>query len=155
MGDPINREDVIAALRGMNDVDRAVAYAEANARRSEDARDDLRAEFAKHLGDDRADAYTANVRADAFLTDGTVDVAKVKQHVSALFGTVTPATQYGQASGPVGGPQPGDTGRAEAAKRFGGEFTPSPIGQPAAQRGAAGAAAAAKRFGTTTNKGNK
>jgi hypothetical protein len=144
--------DIEAQLAGLSDAD----WHNLGARlRAPDTREQLRTEAAKILGDgDRATAFSEVMRLDAFTNDsGEIDPAKVQRAVTGIFGPSAP-TSFGQHSGNIAGQLPGDSGRTEAAKRFGGDHKPSPIGQPSA-RGSAGATEAARRFGNPTTKENQ
>jgi hypothetical protein len=144
--------EIQAQLAGLSENDWAALTAKV---RAPDTSEQLRAEVAKQLGGDtdRAAAFAAVARLDQFTVDGKIDTAKVVAAVTGVFGSQqqqSPA-RYGQGSGNVGGPRPGDGGRAELAKRFGVQHDQSPIGQPAA-KGQAGRDAADRRFGTAEGK---
>lgn len=153
MGNPVDRDAVIAALRGMTDVDRAVVYAEANTLGTNDAREQLRTEVAKLIGDERAAAFVNTARFDALCTDGAIDPAKVSQQIGTLYGIQRTPANYGQGGTVPGLPGIGAAGRAAATKRHG-TYEPPP-GQSFADRsapGAAGRSALAKRFEKTDGR---
>jgi hypothetical protein len=107
--------------------------------------DQLRTAAAEHLDGDRLEAFLKVANKSAFLNDqGDVDPAKVQQSIGTLFGISTPAASphqnFGQHTPRPPLPGPGDRGRAEAAKRFGGEAQPS-------ARGRGGHEEAQRRFG--------
>lgn len=151
MGDPLKRDAVIAALRGMTEVDRAIAFAEANNSAAHDTHAQIRSTAAKLLGGDtdRATTFAEIARHEALVTDGQVDANKVKAALTQV-GLLAPAAQrnWGQGSGTAPAQAPGEAGKAAAAKRYGTPHQPDPLRTAAgSNKGAAGRAEAAKRYG--------
>jgi hypothetical protein len=107
--------------------------------------DQLRTAAAAHIDGDQLEAFLKVANKTAFLNDqGDIDPAKVQQSIGGLFGISAPPgpahQSFGQNTPHPPMPGPGDLGRAEAAKRFGGQAQP-----PA--RGRGGHEEAQRRFG--------
>jgi hypothetical protein len=100
----------------------------------------------KVITGDQLDAFVSVANLKALATEnGDIDEDKVNRALTGMFG-ITPETSpphqdFGQHRPPPPMPGPGDRGRAEAAKRFGGQS-----GAPSG-RGAGGHAEAERRFG--------
>lgn len=121
--------------------------------RPPDTTEAFRSAAAKHISGDQLDALVNAADVSAFTgADGQIDEAKLARNLGALLGSGQQQQQrnWGQTSGAQGpGLKPGDRGRIEAAKRFGGRMDPE-IGAAAGAfdgPGAGGRAEAAKRFG--------
>ena len=114
--------------------------------RAPDTTEQLRAAASKHVPADQLDAVMGIVSPTAFVRDGQVDEALVRQHFGALFGAQQ--HQWGQQSGQTPGGRPGDVGRAALAKRHGGQKPPNPTASNSGSRpGQRGRAALAQRHG--------
>lgn len=111
----------------------------------------LKAAAAQVLSGEQLDAFVAAANVSAFTDEnGDVDEEKVAGHLTAIFGGTqenhSGAQNFGQYSGgPRPGSAPGDGGRAEAQRRFGGTDNTPPA--TPASRGAGGRAEAERRFG--------
>ena len=116
--------------------------------RRPDAGEALRTAASEHLSGDRLDAFCAIAKVSNYVDKtGEVDQDKLSADLRILF-DLPPAPagprwqNFGQHQPPPPMPGPGDAGRWEARKRFGGNGA-----APVAGRGSAGAAEAQKRFG--------
>lgn len=118
--------------------------------RAPDTTEKLRETAAQVLSGTTLDAWLDGVDASKFAdANGDIDEEKVMGKLTALFGQPEQTQQrrsWGQHGGQPPGKMPGDAGRAEAAKRFGGQQTND---QQQFNRGpgAGGRAEARKRFG--------
>lgn len=124
--------------------------------RAPDTTEQLRTAAGKVLSGDALESFMALADVSKFADEhGQITENTVIGKLTAIFGGQQQApVQYGQHSGGVGGPQPGDRARSELAKRYGTQQDTHPISAPL-KKGQAGRDAAAKRFGTTTTDGGK
>jgi hypothetical protein len=111
--------------------------------RAPDGAAKFREAASKVIDGDRLEAVCRVANLSAFVNDkGEIDEAQVESSLRNVFGIPAPAAHqnFGQFSEPPTMPGPGDSGRAEARKRFGG-------GTPAApSRGNGGYHEAQRRF---------
>lgn len=124
--------------------------------RAPDTREKFRAVASNILSGNALDAFSDAADLSKFTgDDGGIDEERVMGHLTAMFGTQTPAggqRNWGQHSGSSGqGLRPGDGGRAEAARRAGrkpeSEIETASAGSSGWTRGAAGRAEAQRRHG--------
>lgn len=89
--------------------------------RPPDRAEALRSAVGQLVPKEQVDGLMDIINVAAFTDDaGEVNAGKLNQHVGRLFGSQQPqqqAPQWGQQSGKVPGPRPGDLGRVEAARR--------------------------------------
>lgn len=84
-----------------------------------DTAEQVRTAAAKHIPADQLDSIMGIVDASKFVTDGTVDEAKVSEHFGRLFGAQQQPHQWGQRTGFPSSEGPGETGRAALKRRWG------------------------------------
>ena len=114
-----------------------------------DAGEALRTAASAHISGDRLDAFCQIARVSRYVDSktGVVDEQRLRSDLGGMF-DLPPAPagprwqNFGQHQPPPPQPGPGDAGRWEARKRFGGNGA-----APVAGRGSGGVAEAAKRFG--------
>jgi hypothetical protein len=138
--------DIEQTLRDLPDAEWTALQARI---RPPDTAEQVRTAAAKHVPADQLDSIMSIVDASKFVTDGTVDEAKVTQHFGRLFGVQQQSPpQRGQHSGQPSGDRPRETVQEALRRRHGVGAAP---GEPGAgsqiPSGEKGREALARRHG--------